>query len=68
MPVPSWQLQSYEPAAMAMCQTLGENPHEIVAHANGEHMPQWASYALDMYKLRLMQMAMQSFGPHGPVY
>lgn len=66
MPVPTWQLHQYEGAAHAMCQTLGENPHQQVMSPSGEPMSQWLLYAMEMHKLRLMQTAMQSFGPHGP--
>lgn len=67
MPLQDWQIQPYEAAAMAMCQTLGENPHQPVLHESGAQLPQWVVYAMDMHKLRLMQSAMQTFGPWTPV-
>lgn len=67
MPVHDWELQAYQMAAQSVVQRLGGNPNEPVEWPDGSTKPLWMMHAVKMHELRLMQDAMQQYGPYGPV-
>lgn len=67
MAVQDWELQQYQMAASAVVQRLGGNPTEIVQWPDGSIKPLWMMQAVKFHEMRLMQQALQDYGPYGPV-
>lgn len=66
MAVQDWEMQQYQMAASAVVQRLGGNPTEPVQWDDGSIKPMWMVMAAKMHEQRLMQSALNDYGPHGP--
>lgn len=66
MAIEDWELTQYQMAASAMVQRLGGNPSDPVQWPDGTVKPLWMVQAVKMHEMRLMQSALQMYGPYGP--
>ena len=61
-----WEYQQYQASATEVVTRLGGNPQAPVEWPDGTIRPLWMMQAAKMHELRLMQSAMENFGPYGP--
>lgn len=65
MALEQWQLSTYQAAAMAMCNQLGEDPREstlMPAPFPLHEVPRWVLYAAKMAEHDVMVRCMRSSG------
>ncbi len=62
MPVQDWQLTTYQSAAFAMCQRLGESPDSIRLDSDGVLRKAWEVYARRMAEHTILVETMRGYG------